>query len=55
VGAETSMAVTRSRPSRRFGKVTVAFIDGNPSDDGWRNRRPDPELLPRIPVLELQG
>lgn len=37
------------------GKVTVTFIDTPGPRDDDRRGEPDPEPLPRTPVLEMQG
>jgi len=38
-----------------LGKVTVTFDDTSGSPDDDRQDEPDPEPLPRTPVLEMQG
>jgi hypothetical protein len=45
-----------SGSSDAFGKVTVTFTDvDGPADDAGRSDLPDPEPLPRRPVLEMQS
>jgi len=41
-----------SGEANRFAGVTVTYIE---TPDDWRTRRPDPQPLPRTPVLELQS
>ena len=51
----SGMSVGGAGAAGTFGKVTVTFADpAGPSDDDRRSRRPDPDPIPRVPVLELQ-
>ncbi|HYG47791.1 MAG TPA: hypothetical protein VD846_07595 [Allosphingosinicella sp.] len=56
LGGGSGMIVSGTAPSGRFGTVTVTFTDAEgPADDAGSTGRPDPEPLPRMPILELQG